>query len=196
MSGAPPKQNSKEWWEQRYQGRNPLYGKEPSAFLSEGLAYLSKGETLDIACGEGRNTAYLAMKGFAVTGLDWSETALARARELAAASGAKAEFKAQDLEFFLLPILRYSTIVLVDYHPTPSLLKNLARGLAKGGTLLVDAYQIEQIRRAPERLEPFECFRPGELLGALSDVHVLYYDERFQPQGEARVRCLARKSAR
>lgn len=193
----PAKENSREWWEARYAQKPCLYGREPSSFLTENLPFLPKGEVLDIACGEGRNAVLLGLKGYPVTALDFSETALGRARELAARSGVQVDFKTADLEFFLLPVMRYPAIAVFDYHPNPVLLKNLARGLASGGLLILEAYLIEEVKRRPEALEPFECFRPGELLSALGhELQVIYYDERVVASAPARVRCLARKAGR
>ncbi len=190
------KENSEAWWSARYSEREYLYGKEPSAFLQENVGFLSKGKTLDVACGEGRNAVFLALKGFSVEGVDFCEKALERAKKLAESSGAEVEFKKADLDFFLIPVLKYNTIVVVDYHPGPALLKTLGRGLAKGGTLLVDGWHMEACRRGVKGVEPFECFKSNELLNAVSDLQVLFYDERFMEGTEPRVRLLVRRPER
>jgi cyclopropane fatty-acyl-phospholipid synthase-like methyltransferase len=51
---------------------------------------------LDAGCGTGENALLLASLGLTVLGVDVAETALARAREKAAARGIKAEFAAAD----------------------------------------------------------------------------------------------------
>ena len=45
----------KEKWNQRYNCKRYLYGKEPSAFLRQKINILTKGDALVLAMGEGRN---------------------------------------------------------------------------------------------------------------------------------------------
>jgi 2-polyprenyl-3-methyl-5-hydroxy-6-metoxy-1,4-benzoquinol methylase len=54
-------------------------------YLQQGL--LPKGQTLDICCGAGTNTVYLAQNGFEVTGIDISPTAIAIAKQKAKTAG-------------------------------------------------------------------------------------------------------------
>ncbi|MFH1262038.1 MAG: class I SAM-dependent methyltransferase [Pseudomonadota bacterium] len=194
----PLKEGSKDWWAQHYaKSTDLLYGKAPSPFLADNLSLLRRGETLDVGSGEGRNAVYLAQKGFTVTGLDFTETAIERAKKLAVETGVAAEFKSQDLDFFLIPLMKYDTIVVCDYHPQLTLMKNLARGLNKGGTLLVEGYTVEQLRLEQGiKPEPFECFRPNEALEHVRELHLVFYNERQISPKEARVQLIARKPLR
>ena len=54
----------KEKWNQRYNCKRYLYGKEPSAFLRQKINTLTKGDALVLAMGEGRNAVYLAQCGY------------------------------------------------------------------------------------------------------------------------------------
>jgi SAM-dependent methyltransferase len=191
----PIKEGSKDWWANQYaQSTGDLYGKAPSTFLTENLDLLRKGETLDVAMGEGRNAVYLASKGYNVTGIDYVETAIERAKKLAQEMGLSFEAKLQDLDFFLIPLMKYDTIVVCDFHPQITLMKSLSRGLNKGGTLLLEGYTVEQLRlESGFKPEPFECFRPNEGLEAVRDLHLVYYNERRISPKEARVQLIARK---
>src|SRR4030065_1213250 len=68
-------------------------------FIEKGL--IKKGKALDICCGTGTNTVYLAEKGFEVTGIDISPTAIGYAEKKAAQSKVQVSLKVQD--FLELP---------------------------------------------------------------------------------------------
>lgn len=60
--------------------------------LVEG-GHLAPGRAIDLGCGEGSNgTIYLASKGFDVTGVDFSPTAIKRARKNALSAGVEVAF--------------------------------------------------------------------------------------------------------
>lgn len=88
-------------WNNRYAGAGFYLGPEPSRFLAENIALikdLAPGKkALDIACGEGRNSIFLARQGFAVTGLDISDEGLAKAEKWANAEGLAVSFHCTDM---------------------------------------------------------------------------------------------------
>ena len=54
-------------------------------------------KTLEVGCGEGRDAIYLASRGFDVTAIDISETAIEKARENAKKAGVNIQFKVLNL---------------------------------------------------------------------------------------------------
>jgi SAM-dependent methyltransferase len=70
-----------EWWDKFYSNREkpiPFFINAPDENL---VSYLEKGifksgKILDIGCGNGRNSMYLAKKGFQVDGIDFSQTSI------------------------------------------------------------------------------------------------------------------------
>jgi cyclopropane fatty-acyl-phospholipid synthase-like methyltransferase len=53
--------------------------------------------TIDLGCGTGSNTIYLAQRGFDVTGIDYARAAIAKARRRAADAGVHVTFVVNDL---------------------------------------------------------------------------------------------------
>ena len=67
------------------------------ADLIEGPAALPAGRALDLGCGAGRNSVYLARHGWDVTGVDFVEHAITRARARAVAEGLQVRFVHGDI---------------------------------------------------------------------------------------------------
>jgi SAM-dependent methyltransferase len=60
--------------------------------ILEGQNALEPGRALDVGCGTGRDAVYLTKRGWRVTGIDFAEDALAKARVRAADEGVQVEW--------------------------------------------------------------------------------------------------------
>ena len=79
--------SDKDHWEERYRQRERIWSGRVNARLAEVVADVRPGRALDLGCGEGADTMWLAEHGWHVVGVDISETALSRAAADAAARG-------------------------------------------------------------------------------------------------------------
>ena len=71
-------------WDKRFERDEYIFGKKPADALVKLEHHLvPKGQTLVVADGEGRNSVYLASRGFDVTATDYSTVGLAKAKALA-----------------------------------------------------------------------------------------------------------------
>jgi SAM-dependent methyltransferase len=128
-------------WDRRYAGTELLWTARPNRFLVAETESLAPGRALDLACGEGRNAVWLAECGWRVTGIDFSEVALAKARRLATSRGVEAEWVAADLLHYPIAAAAFD-LVLVLYLQLPAeergqIVRNAARAVAPGGTFLL-----------------------------------------------------------
>jgi SAM-dependent methyltransferase len=131
-------------WDRRYAEAQYIWTATPNRFLVEETAELGPGRALDLACGEGRNAVWLAERGWQVTGVDFSEVALDKARRLAEDRGVSGEWIASDLLGYT-PASQAFDLVLVFYLQIPEqerrvVLRRAADAVAPGGTLLIVAH--------------------------------------------------------
>jgi SAM-dependent methyltransferase len=132
------------FWEQRYREHAAPEGRGPNPWLVRETADLPVGAALDAGCGEGADAIWLASRGWQVTGVDVSPTALRRARRRAASLGphiaGRVDWVTADLTAWT-PAPEHFDLVCAHYvHPATSrgaLLDRLAAAVAPGGTLLV-----------------------------------------------------------
>jgi len=72
-------------------------------FIEKEIVYNKTFEILDIGCGTGRHSIELANRGYKVTGIDLSESQLARANLKAKEAGVNVNFKKRDARYFSFP---------------------------------------------------------------------------------------------
>ena len=100
----------KQWYEQLFENYSRSYDNEVFTkgtmgecdFIEKEISNNKNIPILDIGCGTGRHAIELAKRGFRVTGIDLSESQLARAGQKAAAAGVSVDFQkhdARDLPF-------------------------------------------------------------------------------------------------
>jgi SAM-dependent methyltransferase len=150
---------------------------------------------LDLACGSGRNSLYLARLGYSVDAWDVSDTAIdsleGEAQRLRA-SGARLQIatKRVDLDSAVLPTSRYD-LVLDAYFLDRALFPSIANALRPGGLLVFQTFvrgPAAASQRGPKN--PAYVLQPGELLAAFPGLETLEYTEDAE-RGEARL--LARR---
>jgi len=73
-----------QFWETWYSGVDRAWSGRPNTALVTTASNLLVGRTLDLGCGEGADSIWLAERGWQVTGLDVSATAIGRAQAAAA----------------------------------------------------------------------------------------------------------------
>lgn len=191
----PNKRPQAEVWNEKYGSSSYLFGKEPCLTLKSYADLLKKGRTLDIAMGEGRNSVFLAKNGFQVEGIDCSSRAIEKAKALATEKGVTVEAKVQNLDFFLMPLMKYDSVLMTYYKPQARFFSEIKRGLVHGGTFLLEAFTTEHFKlhgKENPNLEFDQCYKPNEVLSSLKDFHILLYKEL--PQGNDRlVQVIAQK---
>lgn len=150
-------------WNRRF-GSEPLFlGGNASPFLRREIGRIKRlapgKRALDIACGEGRNSIFLAQHGFDATGLDISDIGLGKAARQALDLGLSIQFQRVDLDGYRIAE-QYDVILNFNF-----LLRDLipaeVGALAPGGLLLFDT-----ILESPKLLEtrnPDYFLRYGEL---------------------------------
>jgi SAM-dependent methyltransferase len=133
-----------EWfWDDRYREYDGPWGARPNAVLAEVAGPLPPGEALDLGCGTGGDTVWLADRGWRVTAVDISTTAVhqvvARARELGL--GERVVGEAHDLAR-TFPGGAFDLVSAQYFHtpfaiPRDRVLRTAAHALRVGGLLLV-----------------------------------------------------------
>jgi tellurite methyltransferase len=170
-------------WNKRFGKKTFALGKEPNLFLKRHLSLLSKGKTLDMATGEGRNAVFLAQNGFEVDAVDISREGLKKVRKLAREKGVKVNALLVDLDRYQIEENRYDLIANL-YFLKRRLIPQIRKGLKKGGTVLFETYLLEHRTLAaggPRQAKYF--LKPNELLRFFKGFRILFYREGIFREG-------------
>ena len=132
------------YWQDRYRSGVGASKHDPSPSLVTETGGLPPGRALDAGCGVGGDALWLAARGWHVTAVDVSLTALERGRQTAEAAGpafaGRIEWVHQDLTAWE-PGRRAFDLVSSHYVHVPGppevLFRRMASWVAPGGTLLV-----------------------------------------------------------
>jgi len=163
--------NDKKRWNEKYLVA-PM-PKETSEILGENIALASKGRALDIACGMGRNTHFLADNGFEVDAVDFSDYALKQVRE------AKNIHKIDtDLDNYVFEEDAYELILKINYLDR-KMFPNIIKALKKDGIFIYETFV-----KTPGGNEYHNPTNPdfhldlNELPQAFSLLEILSYEEK------------------
>lgn len=170
-------ESDRSQWDQVFAQETYVYGKEPAEILKEYIDVLPVGRALDIAMSEGRNSVYLAKKGFVVDGVDLSEVAIRKAKRLAKENRVQIATINADLNTYQIKPDTYEVIVDIDYLQR-TLVPQIKRGLKRGGVVVFENQTLDQLKIPGSSGVPREyLLAPGELKELFKEFKVLHYSE-------------------
>lgn len=131
----------REDWDMRYASVENLWAAKPNRFLVAEVVDLFPGRALDLACGEGQNAIWLATLGWKVTGVDYSEVAIAKARARAERDGVDVDFLCADLVSYEPKAAAFDLVLIlylhIPLHERRGVLERAAAAVAPGGTFVL-----------------------------------------------------------
>ncbi|MEW9527743.1 FAD-dependent oxidoreductase [Microbispora sp. NPDC049125] len=161
-------------WEERYRAKQAIWSGDPNPQLVTEAAGLPPGRALDVGSGEGADAVWLAERGWKVTAVDISTTALERA---AAAAGAqlagRIEWTHADLRD-RPPAEGAYDLVSSQFMHLPGkarreLFDRLAAAVAPGGTLLIVGHHPSDLRTTTHRMNFPDMMFTGEEVASSLD---------------------------
>jgi len=133
-----------------YTNPEPPFNTQPSAFLARVVDGLAPGAALDVAMGQGRNSLFLARKGWRVTGYDISPVGLAQATKSAAKEGLTLNTQLTSHDAFDFGKNRWDLIVMI--FPGTSMEEEFVRrvkaSLKPGGLVVVEQFNAPPVEGA------------------------------------------------
>ena len=174
----------KPFWEHTYRDDNvSTFAKGPTADIGEHWALFPYGGTvLDVGCGEGRNSIFLAEKGFVVDAFDISDAGVEKAKRLAAIKGVDVKFICQDLAKYDFKgdydvILSHGVLHLCEKADRDKFIERAKLNTSFGGFNAIGIF-TNRLPATPDNA-PFtkSLFDVGELPSRYSDWDIVHHLE-------------------
>lgn len=159
----------REKWDVRYM--KDLGDSYPSTIVKKYWQLASGKNALDIACGNGRNSLFLAEKGFTVDAVDISTVATDHL------TGRHSRIHAirQDIDTWNIAPHQYDLIVDIRFLDR-RLFPMIKRGLKAGGVLIFESFI--------GREEQAYCLIQNELLRVFQPLRIIFYEEKKSDHSE------------
>lgn len=161
-------------WNEKYLQRTPSLF-QPEEFLTERRHVLHPGTVLDIACGDGRHSLFLARHGFSVTGIDFSEQGLLRLTTFADQAGLHVNTYHRDLdtEDVLADLGLFDNIIVIHFKPQQSTFIEMVDALSPNGILLMTSFNMRQhtYRNFPKAF----CYTEAEYVNLTESLELIEY---------------------
>ncbi len=166
---------------------------EPKEFLKVIIQQIPKGQSLDLGCGSGRDSVYLNLSGWQVTGIDRLPEAINRARNLEMNSKELLIEKKlidkniQDIRWIVADIENEDNWFTGEYSLITSffyldrdVLKKVKNNLITGGSLCIETFTpTHREKHGKPKRDAFLAF-PNELPTLFPEFEILHYDEAWR----------------
>lgn len=183
-------------FDEAYQREGLVFGDVPSEEIAEYLNnHELSGNALDIGCGEGRDTLFLAEYGFHVTALDLSRVGIQKLISIVERRGFADRIDAivTDVRTWNYPKDYFDLVISVtclDHLPKedlPVIVRNITLCMRDSGILFVEVYTTDDPGCSGDALasefadQILHYFEPNELLRVFMPyVRVLRYEEKCE----------------
>ncbi|HLV44192.1 MAG TPA: class I SAM-dependent methyltransferase [Aggregatilineales bacterium] len=164
-------------WDDRYRREDWKNARDPYPLLAEHVPPIADGFALDLACGLGHNSIWLARHGYHVLGVDLSRVALEKARKAASAAGMaeRVRFAQVDLDHYRPPAGCFDLVAVIRFLDR-ALFPYIAASLKPGGLLIYATLNWRRRETHPE-VEPVYLLQPGELKTSFPGFELLHASE-------------------
>ena len=159
----------KERWNIRHVDKPMPHYVSPT--LEKYIKEANVGRALDVACGTGRNTYFLADIGFIVDAVDLSDYALSCIRE-----DAKINKQEVDLDIYNIEE-KYDLIININYL-NRRLMPQMLVSLKEGGVVIFETFITAHDVAEKGSMNPDFLLNTNELLRSFLDLDIIYYEEK------------------
>ena len=162
----------KKRWNEKY--LNKQNSQEVSSLVKKYIENVNIGQAIDVACGMGKNTHFLADLGFCIDAIDISDIALKSVKNSATINKIES-----DLDSYNLTPNKYDLIVNM-YYLNRRLVSQMKESLRSGGVVIFETFIVAHGDFEMPTTNLDHLLRKNELLHSFIGLNIIYYEEKIQ----------------
>lgn len=172
VKAALAKIENEKW--NRYYSRPGTELTAHNGFLAGVVEKLPVGRALDVGMGQGRNSLYLAKKGWTTVGFDSAARGVLSARRQARSKGLSLTTIICSYDEFQFGEEKWD-LILLFYVPVREISDRIINSLKPGGTILVESYHSDS--QSKSVIGDKVLFERGELPALFKSLEIILYKE-------------------
>lgn len=175
----------------KYSTEDFYWGLQPDKLVVDSIQYLPPAaKVLDLGCGEGRNSFFLAKNNFKVTAVDISEPGIKKVKKFARQEKISIKTYSDDINSFLTSgevkqslydaIFCLNSLQFVSQVNIINLIKKIKLITKPQGFNIISSFIAESSKQREAVLQKgFYYFNQGELLSLYQDWKSVFYEEKI-----------------
>jgi len=161
----------KQKWNEKY--KESEISDRVTPIIEKYIEHVNVGQAIDLACGTGRNTHFLAERGFNVDAVDISDYALSKIKNSSTINKIDT-----DLDKYNITPKKYDLIVNINYL-NRRLVSQMKDALKPEGVIIFETFLIAHGEFKIPTMNLDYLLRKNELLHSFIGLDIIYYEERI-----------------
>jgi tellurite methyltransferase len=174
-------------YQSRYSNKEFYWGLKPNNIVVDSIKFLNKNaKVLDMGCGEGRNSFFLAKNKFDVTAVDSSEKGIEKLNEFAKKESLEIKTSVADICDFIKDCDQFDAIFginvlqFINVHNIFDLINQIQSKTTPNGLNIISAFVAEnQAQKEMSLSKDRYFFDEGELKKLYKDWEIIFYEEKL-----------------
>ncbi|NOY15198.1 MAG: methyltransferase domain-containing protein [bacterium] len=171
----------------KYLQKGLYWGLKPHSLVVDSVKFLPlNAKILDLGCGEGRNSLFLAGKGFDLTAIDIAEEGIKKLKKFAKKENLNINAYVSDVKSYLKNCQEFDAIFginvlqFIDQNNIFSVIKKTQSKTKPNGLNVVASFiaTSQKAKKAPAAKGRY-LFGKGELKKLYKDFQILFYEEKM-----------------
>ena len=176
-----------------YKSSKDVWGKEPNKLLQMIWQKVKPNSYfLDLGCGQGKDSLFMANQGFKVVAVDESSEAIEQLKEAVKKENLKIEAIPQNISDFKIAknkfsiINAYNIFQFLDKEKTTEIIEIIKKNLKPNGYAIIAGFNVSDPSYQKQENQDKGYFRPNELRELFNDVEIIFYFEgEIEDRGHA-----------
>lgn len=174
-------------YNQKYSNQDFYWGLKPHELVLKSIEYLKKdSKILDLGCGEGKDSFFLAKQNFDVTSVDISEIGIKKLNQYSKINNLNIKTHISDIKSYLTKcesfdfIYAINILQLIDVKNVYDVINNMKEKTKPNGYNIIASFIAENEKQKEFMLSKNKYFfDEGELKKLYSDWKILFYEEKL-----------------